>query len=271
MTGKQLWSKPAKRQTLSGQLADDIRALIISGDLESGANLPSEAEIADQYGVSRSVVRDATRILMTQGLVEVVHGAGVFVTEVQNDAFAEALLLSLQRSNASVWDVEQFELLLFPEILALAAAEASEAELESIRARSADYLQVYNALADDWDTPTAAPGREQARIQETLQAAYQEFIVSVFLATHNKLIAALARPLVNLRNVRNWEPEDGKVFNARKSESRYFEIIIQALESRNPEKARTMIRDLMQLPPQAIESMKETPVSEIATIRHSSA
>lgn len=45
------------------------------------------------------MVRDATRILMAQGLVEVKHGLGVFVTPPQNEAFGEALLLALRRAD----------------------------------------------------------------------------------------------------------------------------------------------------------------------------
>ena len=64
-------------------------------------------ELGEQFGVSRAVVRDATRILMAQGLVEVKHGLGVFVTPPQNEAFGEALLLALRRAGVTVWEVEQ--------------------------------------------------------------------------------------------------------------------------------------------------------------------
>jgi DNA-binding FadR family transcriptional regulator len=55
-------------------------------------------ELAEQFGVSRAVVHDTTRILMAQGLVEVKHGLGVFVTPPQNEAFGEALLLARRRA-----------------------------------------------------------------------------------------------------------------------------------------------------------------------------
>jgi len=76
-------------------------------------------ELAEQFGVSRAVMRDATRILMAQGLVEVKHGLGVFVTPSQNEAFGEALLLALRRAGATVWDVEQFEQVILPEVVLL--------------------------------------------------------------------------------------------------------------------------------------------------------
>ena len=75
------------------------------------------------------MVRDATRILMAQRLVEVKHGLGVFVTPPQNEAFGEALLLALRRAGVTVWDVEQFEQVVLPEVVALAATTATAEEI----------------------------------------------------------------------------------------------------------------------------------------------
>ena len=108
MTKKAVLSKPIKKQTMAEQMADRIKELILSGELQANEVLPTEPELCEQFGVSRAVVRDATRILMALGLVDVKHGAGVFVTDSQSPAFGEALLLALQRSEASAWDVEQF-------------------------------------------------------------------------------------------------------------------------------------------------------------------
>jgi len=126
MSKQAIFSKPVKKQTMAEQMAETIQESILSGELESGAVLPTEPELAEQFGVSRAVVRDATRILMARGLVEVQHGRGVFVTQAENEAFGEALLLALRRVGASAWDVEQFEQILFPEVIALAAGSASD-------------------------------------------------------------------------------------------------------------------------------------------------
>jgi len=108
MARKPMFSKFAKKQTLAEQMAETVQELILSGEVQGGVTLPTEPELAEQFGVSRAVVRDATRILMARGLVEVEHGRGVFVTQPQNEAFGEALLLALRRVGATVWDVEQF-------------------------------------------------------------------------------------------------------------------------------------------------------------------
>ncbi|WP_121155647.1 winged helix-turn-helix domain-containing protein [Micromonospora pisi] len=63
------------------QLADHIREQIASGTLAPGDKLPSTAALRAEHGVSAGVVRQAILVLQTQGLVEGVHGLGVFVVE----------------------------------------------------------------------------------------------------------------------------------------------------------------------------------------------
>ncbi len=70
---------PAKAKW--AQLADNIRGRIESGELAPGDKLPSTAQLKLEHGVSATVVRQAILVLQMQGLVEGVHGVGVFVAE----------------------------------------------------------------------------------------------------------------------------------------------------------------------------------------------
>jgi GntR family transcriptional regulator len=63
----------------SRRIADDLRAAIESGELTAGQKLPSERELAAQYGTARNTAREAFRLLETAGLVDIAHGSGVFV------------------------------------------------------------------------------------------------------------------------------------------------------------------------------------------------
>lgn len=58
------------------QIADDLRRLIESGELPSGAMLPSEMSLAEEWSVARGTARAALTILVEEGLVEVVPGQG---------------------------------------------------------------------------------------------------------------------------------------------------------------------------------------------------
>jgi GntR family transcriptional regulator len=63
------------------QIADDLRGKIESGEIEPGAQLPTEIALMDQYEASRNTVRDAIKLLTTRGLVETRAGQGTFVVE----------------------------------------------------------------------------------------------------------------------------------------------------------------------------------------------
>lgn len=62
------------------QIAEDLQAQIESGDLEPGAQLPTEIELRARYNSSRNTIRDAIKRLTSQGLVETRPGQGTFVT-----------------------------------------------------------------------------------------------------------------------------------------------------------------------------------------------
>jgi GntR family transcriptional regulator len=67
------------RRPASERIADELRRAIASGQLAPGAKLPSERELAEQYGTARNTVRQAIRLLSESGLVTAEHGRGVFV------------------------------------------------------------------------------------------------------------------------------------------------------------------------------------------------
>jgi GntR family transcriptional repressor for pyruvate dehydrogenase complex len=259
-----MFSKSIKKKTMAEQMAEAVQQAILSGELESGTLLPTEPELAEQFGVSRAVVRDATRILMARGLVEVQHGRGVFVTEPDNEAFGQALLLALRRVGASAWDVEQFEQILFPELIALAATSATETEISHIQQLAEQYIAAITDHHTQWwqqDPPAIE--------LERLTAAYRQFMQAIFAASHNRLIQQLAQPLLQLRNLRNWADSEEISLDSEEIvavETRYIRRLIEAIAGRNPVTARKIISRLMELPPEAIEAMRQTPVGEITII-----
>jgi len=63
------------------QIADQLRRLIESGELEAGMQIPTEDQLMGQFHTSRNTVRGALRELTTRGLVYTLHGKGTFVSE----------------------------------------------------------------------------------------------------------------------------------------------------------------------------------------------
>jgi DNA-binding transcriptional regulator YhcF (GntR family) len=63
------------------QIADLLRAAIMTGELGAGEQVPSEHELVAEYGVARGTARQAIMLLRNEGLIEAVHGLGCFVRE----------------------------------------------------------------------------------------------------------------------------------------------------------------------------------------------
>ena len=252
---------------MAEQVAEAIKEAILADQWQSGEALPTEPELSAQFGVSRAVIRDATRMLAAQGLVEAQHGKGVFVTNSQVEAFGDALLLALRRAGATVWDVEHFEQVIYPEVCALASQEATDEELTAIRAEIEHYLAVYaEILVEEQQADGTLTKRGKARFA----AAYRPFIQAIFAATHNQVFTLLAQPLVRLRSLRNWQDEDAETVRTVEDmialEAAYMHQLIDTIASRDPAHVRTTIAAMMALPAEAITAMRQTPIGEVPVI-----
>lgn len=74
-----LKSAKSERKTLTEIAQQELRQAIIGGTFRPGSQLPTEAELCEMLGVSRTVVREALRVLEDDGLVARRHGVGTFV------------------------------------------------------------------------------------------------------------------------------------------------------------------------------------------------
>ncbi|RWI66264.1 FadR/GntR family transcriptional regulator [Mesorhizobium sp.] len=73
--------KVERRPKLSETVVASIRKQLQAGEIQPGQKLPTEGQLTETFGVSRTVIREALAKLAADGLVEPRQGAGVFVTE----------------------------------------------------------------------------------------------------------------------------------------------------------------------------------------------
>ena len=77
---------PSRRQKLSERIANSLRQDFLSGQISVGQKLPTEAQLAESFDVSRTVIREAIAALSADGLLETRQGAGIFVIGHQSSA-----------------------------------------------------------------------------------------------------------------------------------------------------------------------------------------
>lgn len=117
---------------LSGKVADQIVEMIsIEKRFAPGDKLPNEIALSQEIGVSRTTLREAVRILVTRGLLEIRRGRGTFVT--QNHLLEESINLGpMTDAWVNIKDLYEMRLIFEPQAAYYAAQRASQKEIEMI-------------------------------------------------------------------------------------------------------------------------------------------
>ena len=145
--------RPAKRQPLSQVILDQIADLIIRRAWKPGHLIPSEKELALQFGVGRSTIREVLQSLVVLGVIEIRPGEGSFVREASTELLSGAFRWSLLLSDTNVDDLIEARSLIEVECAARAAkAPADDAvhELEDLHAQLIRH-QTDHQNFTDWD------------------------------------------------------------------------------------------------------------------------
>ena len=123
--------KVIQSSRLYEQIVQQIEDSILKGELTEGSQLPAERELAEQFGVSRTAVREAIKALQEKGLVDAFPGRGTFVTNGSSNSMRRSLdrIIKTGDQDGSTYLVEVREIL-EPEIAALAASRADYEDLE---------------------------------------------------------------------------------------------------------------------------------------------
>ncbi|MBD3308068.1 GntR family transcriptional regulator, partial [candidate division KSB3 bacterium] len=85
-----------KSQDLQHVVQEQLKSYILHSGLKSGDLLPTEKNLAEKFGISRTAIREALRGLETLGIIEVRHGVGRFLREFNFEAILNNLPYSLE-------------------------------------------------------------------------------------------------------------------------------------------------------------------------------
>ena len=122
-------------QKASGLLAGRLRDMILSGEFLSGELLPPERDLVADSGLSRGSVREALKILETEGLVEIRSGrsGGARVTVPKRTALVRSTELFVRANGVPLDSLLDCRIAVEPMLALLAARNRSAAELEKLR------------------------------------------------------------------------------------------------------------------------------------------
>jgi DNA-binding FadR family transcriptional regulator len=119
---------------LKTKVYETLLGLIVGGKLKVGEMLPPERILAEELGVSRTVLREAIKSLETRGVLTSIHGVGIQVNPVSSEDISNAFMLYLKRQNQELplMDLIEFRAIIEPEIARLAAQKAGKEDIDEL-------------------------------------------------------------------------------------------------------------------------------------------
>ena len=207
-------------------IVQQIEESVLKGILKAGDQLPAERDLALQFGVSRTAVREAVKALREKGLVEAYSGRGTFITDGTSQAIRQSLGLMIKIGQPSGSNhLAEMRGILEPEIAALAATRIQESHLILMR----EAVTLMDRAQED----------PEAYIEADL-----DFHLALAEAADNPLILSLLDSIVALlreQRIRIFQVEGGP------SRGQYHhKRILRSVEQHNPEQARAAMRAHLQ-------------------------
>jgi GntR family transcriptional repressor for pyruvate dehydrogenase complex len=206
-------------RSLGEKIMSRISEAIIGGELRPGDRLPPERELAEQFRVSRTVIRDAVKTLAGRGILRVKRGAGIFVATNEENVIGSLGTLSdvLPAQGAGLYDLFEMRRVL----------EAQGAEWAAHR-RSARHVEHLRKILED-----ASRHSEDPRVLSERDA---QFHVTIAEASQNPVLVRVMLTLLDLLETGRREALSipGRAQRSLEEHKR----IQEEIEARNPDEAR---------------------------------
>lgn len=197
--------------------------LILSNELKPGSKIPNEFQLAEQFNVSRSTVREAIKTLVAQHILEIQRGKGTYVKE--SLGLSDDPLGFKFRSDKYklMIDCMELRLVLEPEIARMSARKATKQDIEAIK---------------HWKEVV------EHEVASNLDHSYSdiEFHTAIAISTHNDVISNVI-PIITTSI-----PLFVKITESNLSDStlHYHEEILQAIINQDEDRAFIMMKEHIQ-------------------------
>ena len=215
-----------RARSLTADLVDALGDRIRDGRLQAGSKLPTEGAIMEEFGVSRTVVREAISRLQAAGMVETRHGVGTFVLghgEPSSFRISPTQLATLN----DVIGVLELRIGIETESAALAATRRTPENMQALRGA----LRAFATAVGEGRDPIGPD--------------YQ-FHLEIARATQNRhyadLMAALGGAMIPRARLKGIEPPDAERLEYLRRVNVEHESILSAIERQDADAARAAMR-----------------------------
>jgi GntR family transcriptional repressor for pyruvate dehydrogenase complex len=209
-----------KRQRVSDEIVNQVKALISEGVLKPGDRLPPEREMIRDFGVSRPSLREALKSLVAQGFLEIKQGNRTFVKSVASEKLQDPLSLLLKADRQKIFDLIEVRKAMEAWGAFHAAQRASEDDIKRLDEIIGEMREALNK-GKSWEKQDA------------------DFHLVIAQASHNTIQIHIMFTIYDLLR-----ESVARVFRDQGKAKRLFQQhcrIFSAIKTRSPEKARERV------------------------------
>lgn len=181
------------KSSVSTQVFDQMKEQLLTGEWKPGEKLPSENELAGQFGVSRVTVRNALQRLAALELVETRFGEGTFVREPQAGAPFQQLIPAAYLNRESFEEIVVFRRILEGPVCRLACENAGQEDIRRLE-------EIYQGMEADKDQKEAFVRRDFQFHRELARITKNSIINQIYHIMGDVMLAALDRIVENRGN-----------------------------------------------------------------------
>ncbi len=230
--------KPVKKRKLADSVSDRIIAMIHSGELKEGDRLPPERTLAENLGVSRTVVRQAIRSLTEKDILELREGCG-YVRQVSFEEIISNISRTLVPDEVSMKEIMEVRTLLESYIARKATENITEEQIAQLQSEI-DKMALLMENGENGST------QENAFHQGLAEAAGNSVLTGVY---------RFCEGLLNSTQHSTWL--GARAGGSPNTAVRDHQAILDAIRERNPDKAEQLMRGHLEYAEHNLKQLQE--------------
>lgn len=184
--------KKTSKKSLGARTEDELMKYILQKPVELGQRIPNEFELAEQFGVGRSTIREAVKGLISRGILEVRRGSGTYVVNTNSIEVDPLGFGKMEDKYKLALDLFEVRLMIEPEIAALACRTASVEELKELKRLCDETEHLYrngrNHISKDIEFHTYIARCSKNQVVETLLPIINTAVNTFANLTHHMLM-----------------------------------------------------------------------------------
>lgn len=181
-----------KNTLLAEQVQEQIFQMILDKPFRIGEKLPNEFALGEKFGVGRSTVREAVKLLISRGILEVRRGSGTYVVGTTPSDMDPLGLRHLEDKMSLALDLADVRILLEPGIAEIAAHSATKEDIEKLRRLCGQVEEKIangeNYIPDDIAFHTCVAECSKNKVVEQLIPVIDTAVMMFVNVTHKKLM-----------------------------------------------------------------------------------